>query len=360
MMTVNNKDKNLTSLRAVDFFCGAGGMSFGLFQAGIEILGGIDNSVDCKRTYEANVPRAKYVRRDITRLSANVLGKRLGIEADDPNLIFCGCSPCQFWSKIRTDKSKSVQTAFLLKKFEKFIRAFRPGFVVVENVPGLYRRKDNTILRNFITFLEDHGYNFKDGIVNANHYGVPQNRMRYLLIASRVKVIEALPSPDESGIFDVRSFIGAENGFPSIEAGHRDNSDFLHTSLALSEKNLRRIKLTPLDGGDRKSWANDPELQIDAYRGRDDIFKDVYGRMSWGKPAPTITTKFVSLSNGRFGHPEEARAISVREGATLQTFPMDYCFYSKSLDGLARQIGNAVPPALAKRIGEHLIAVSHG
>lgn len=359
MSIIATKTHRIT-LKAVDFFCGAGGMSFGLSQAGIQVLGGIDNAKDCKRTYEANVPGAKYIQRDITKLSANELGRRFGIEADDPNLVFCGCSPCQFWSKIRTDKSKSVRTAFLLKQFERFIKAFRPGFVVVENVPGLYRRKDNTILRDFIAFLGKQDYNFKNGVVNANHYGVPQNRMRYLLIASRVKAIEALPTPNEGGVFNVRDFIGTENGFPTIEAGHRDESDFLHTTLALSEKNLRRIKLTPPDGGDRKSWASDPELQIDAYRGRDDIFKDVYGRMSWGKPAPTITTKFISLSNGRFGHPEEARAISIREGAILQTFPLDYRFHSNTLDSLARQIGNAVPPALAKRIGEHLISVSHG
>ncbi|MEZ2329681.1 DNA cytosine methyltransferase [Mesorhizobium sp. RCC_202] len=347
-------------LRAVDFFCGAGGMSLGLTQAGIRVLGGIDNSVDCKRTYEANVPGAKYIRRDITRLSAKELGKRLGIEPNDPNLVFCGCSPCQFWSKIRTDRSRSVRTAFLLKQFQKFLRAFRPGFVVVENVPGLYRRKDNAILRDFIAFLADEGYNFADGIVNANHYGVPQNRMRYLLIASRVKTVTTLPAPSESGSLNVRDFLGLHNGFPSIAAGHRDQTKFLHTTLGLSEKNLRRIQMTPPDGGDRSSWADDPNLQIDAYRGRDKIFRDVYGRMSWSRPAPTITTRFTSLSNGRFGHPDEPRAISVREGATLQTFPKDYRFVSSSLEGLARQIGNAVPPALARHIGEHLRAVNDG
>jgi DNA (cytosine-5)-methyltransferase 1 len=335
-------------------------MSFGLTQAGIRVLGGIDNSVDCKRTYEANVPGAKYIRHDITRLSAKELGRRLGIEPDDPDLIFCGCSPCQFWSKIRTDRSRSVRTAFLLKQFQKFLRAFRPGFVVVENVPGLYRRKDNAILRDFIAFLEDNGYHFVDGIVNAHNYGVPQNRMRYLLIASRVTTVSALPPSDGNEKLNVRHFLGADNGFPSIAAGHRDETKFLHTTLALSEKNLRRIQITPQDGGDRSAWANDPDLQINAYRGRDNIFRDVYGRMSWDRPAPTITTRFTSLSNGRFGHPDEPRAISVREGATLQTFPKDYRFVSGSLDGLARQIGNAVPPSLAKHIGEHLVSVRHG
>lgn len=139
--------KSDRQLKVVDFFCGAGGMSFGLSQAGLQILAGIDNSKDCQKTYEANVAGAKYIRRDLTRLSTKELARRLSIVPDDPTLVFCGCSPCQFWSKIRTDKSKSVQTAFLLKQFERFIKAFRPGFVVIENVPGLFRRKDNDILQ---------------------------------------------------------------------------------------------------------------------------------------------------------------------------------------------------------------------
>jgi DNA (cytosine-5)-methyltransferase 1 len=346
-------------LRAVDFFCGAGGMSFGLSQAGIRVLGGIDNSVDCKKTYEANVPGATYIRRDITRLSAPDLGRRLGLKADDPDLILCGCSPCQFWSKIRTDKTKSLKTAFLLKQFQKFIRHFRPGYVVVENVPGLFRSRDSTILADFLSFLTDLGYNFQDGIINAGHFGVPQNRMRYLLIASRVRTVSRLPADTNGVPLNVGDFIGPSNGFPEIGQGHRDRTEFLHTSAALTEKNVRRISLTP-PGGNRSAWASDPELQIDAYRDKDHMFRDVYGRMAWDRPAPTITTRFISLSNGRFGHPEENRAISIREGASLQTFPNHYRFHGESINAIARQIGNAVPPALAKRIGMHLNSVRNG
>lgn len=348
-------------LCAVDFFCGAGGMSFGLSQAGIRVLGGVDNAVDCKETYQANVHGAKYIRHDITSLSAPELGRRLELKRDDPDLVFCGCSPCQFWSKIRTDKTKSLKTAFLLRQFQRFIRHFRPGYVVVENVPGLYKRKDNAILIEFLDFLSSQGYNFKDGVINANHYGVPQNRMRYLLIASRVSTITPfLPSAPTSTSLKVADSIGVKNGFAKIENGHRDDTPFLHTAAALSEKNVQRIAMTPASGGSRAAWANDPNLQIDAYRGKDHIFRDVYGRMAWDKPAPTITTRFISFSNGRFGHPEENRAISIREGATLQTFPSDYRFHATNLNTLARQIGNAVPPALAKRIGEHLNSVRHG
>jgi DNA (cytosine-5)-methyltransferase 1 len=343
------------ALRAVDFFCGAGGMSYGLQQAGIKVLAGIDNSLDCKETYTSNITGAQYIQKDICKLSAPELGRILSLEKDCSDLVFAGCSPCQFWSKIRTNKKKSEKTAHLLKQFQKFIRHFRPGYVVVENVPGLYKRTNESVLPEFLSFLKRLGYAFSDGIINANHYGVPQNRMRYLLVATRRVDKADLPYAAISHDLSVKDFIGNENGFPSIPAGHRDSSPFLHTAAALSEANLRRIAITRKSGGDRTAWKDNKDLQIMAYEGRDNIFRDVYGRMYWDRPAPTITTRFNSLSNGRFGHPEENRAISLREGAVLQTFPKDYRFFGTSINGIARQIGNAVPPELARRIGQHLI-----
>lgn len=243
-----------TVLRAVDFFCGAGGMSYGLSQAGIRVLGGVDNAADCQLTYETNIPGAKYVHRDVTSLSSAELARQFDIRRNDPNLLFTGCSPCQFWSKIRTDKTKSVQTAFLLSQFQRFIRYFRPGWVVIENVPGLYRRKDNAILRDFIAFLTNRGYNFKDGIVNAAHFGVPQNRLRYVMIASRVVEVKPLSPTHRASPLTVADFIGVENGFQTISHGHIDRTPFRHTTAALSDLNLRRIAKTPLSGGDRSAW----------------------------------------------------------------------------------------------------------
>jgi len=348
-----------TNLKAVDFFCGAGGMSFGLLEAGIKVLAGVDNAADCRKTYEANIDGAKFIKHDICTLSAPELGRRLGIQPDDDSLVFAGCSPCQFWSKIRTDKSKSERTAFLLKQFQKFIYHFRPGFVVIENVPGLYRRTTESILPGFFEFLTRNEYSWDDGIINASHYGVPQNRMRYLLVASRLMREVTLPPSIEGRPVTVQDFIGAANGFEPIQAGHRDEDAFQHWASDLSDENLRRIRVTPRSGGDRSAWKDDESLQIPAYRGKDEIFRDVYGRMYWDRPAPTITTRFNSLSNGRFGHPDEDRAISIREGATLQTFPKEFQFHGTNLNSLARQIGNAVPPELARHIGEHLITVAN-
>jgi DNA (cytosine-5)-methyltransferase 1 len=349
------------TLRAVDFFCGAGGMSYGLQQAGIQVLGGIDNSSDCRETYLSNIAGAKYIRHDIATLSAPELGRRLCIGAEDDDLIFAGCSPCQFWSKIPTDKTQSKRTALLLKQFRKFIAHFRPGFIVVENVPGLYRRTNDSILPSFLTFLGRLEYTWADGVINANHYGVPQNRKRYLLIATRIARKIDLPAAEVDTGLTVEAFIGAANGFQKISAGHRDDSSFLHSTAALSPKNLRRIALTAKSGGTRVAWRDSEDLQIPAYRDKDTIFRDVYGRMFWNRPAPTITTRFNSLSNGRFGHPEEDRAISLREGAALQTFPNDYIFAGSNVSSLTRQIGNAVPPELARRVGLHIVTIhAHG
>lgn len=330
-------------------------MSYGLSLADIQILAGIDNDAGCRKTYLANVPdKARFIKRDVTTLRAPDLARRLDIEIGDDRLILAGCSPCQFWSKIRADKSKSEKTAFLLKHFQKFIRHLKPGFVVIENVPGLANRKGESILPQFLDFLKNCGYDYVDGTVNASHYGVPQNRMRYLLIANRLGLKIELPVANLNTVPKVEDFIGRENGFSCIPAGHRDDAPFMHWASALSERNLKRIRLSDKPGGDRSAWRDIEELQNPAYQGRDEIFRDVYARMYWDRPAPTITTRFNSFSNGRFGHPVEDRAISIREGATLQTFPKGYQFIGNNLNHLAKQIGNAVPPELARRIGEHL------
>ena len=347
-----------TMLRAIDFFCGAGGMSLGLSRAGITVLGGIDNDEDCRTTYEQNISGSRFIKHDVCTLSAPELGRRFGLQPDDASLVFAGCSPCQFWSKIRTDKTKSAQTAFLLRHFQKFIRYFRPGFVVIENVPGLYTWKQHTVLPAFIEFLKRHGYAWSDGIINANNFGVPQNRIRYLLIATRLSSTVELPKATQDPALTVAAFIGEQHGFQRIVAGHRDETSFQHTASSLSPSNLKRIRLTAKSGGSRAAWKDNAELQIPAYCGRDHIFRDVYGRMYWDRPAPTITTRFNSFSNGRFGHPDEHRAISIREGATLQTFPKDFVFHATNLNSLTRQIGNAVPPELARRIGEHLLSIA--
>lgn len=193
--------------------------------------------------------------------------------------------------------------------------------------------------------------------MNAKYYGVPQNRRRYVLIATRVVPEIRLPIENKKNIRTVREAIGNYNIYYPINAGDKDSTLFMHSSANLSKLNKERLLEVPLNGGSRLSWQS--SLQLKCYKVHEG-HTDVYGRMSWDKPSPTITTRFCSISNGRYGHPEQLRAISLREGATLQSFPEDYIFYSKSQGAIAKMIGNAVPPLLAKVIGETIKLYHNG
>lgn len=175
-----------------------------------------------------------------------------------------------------------------------------------------------------------------------------------MLVASRIDKDISLPKPDKQNIKTVKDAIGDNKLFIPIQAGTIDKTHFIHTASALSSINLRRIKLTPKNGGDRTSWAGISALQLDCYQNHNG-HTDVYGRMYWDKPSPTITTRFDSLSNGRYGHPDQDRAISLREGATLQSFPLFYKFHTKNKSATAKMIGNAVPPQLACKIAESIL-----
>lgn len=340
-------------LKAIDFFCGGGGMSHGLTKAGITVLAGIDNDPKVGPTYLANHVGSRFINEDISKLETSYLRSLLGITKNDDSLVFVGCSPCQYWSLIKTDKSKSKKTANLLEYFQKHVEYFLPGYILIENVPGLALR-DESPLQSFKNVIEKLGYYFSDGVLNCNDYDVPQNRMRYVLLASRNGVI-SLPEPRAGRKPVLRDAIGESRTQNLIVAGHSRNDHFFHSACKLSPINLRRIKATPKDGGNRLAWKANQELQVNAYIGKDNCFRDVYARLYWDKPAPTITTKFISYSNGRFGHPEQDRALSVREGAALQSFPKSFKIISNSIVDAARMVGNAVPPKLAQALGQSMI-----
>lgn len=339
-------------LKAIDFFSGAGGLTHGLRAAGIAVIAGIDNDATCKTTFEENNQGAIFIEKDITVYSPIDLERDLKIEKNDDRMIFAGCAPCQFWSIIRTSKEKSKKTKNLILDFQKFIEHFRPGFVVVENVPGISSKKESP-MGCFIASLEALGYNVARGITDMSLYGIPQRRRRFTLLASRVSSV-SLPKPTKQKI-TVRDVLGVKNGFREIEAGTTDKTDYLHVAASLSKKNIERLRMTNKDGGDRSGWQNKEKYRLACYASGEKKFYDTYGRMWWDRPSPTITTKFFSISNGRFAHPSEDRAISLREGAVLQTFPKSYKFLSTSIASVAKMIGNAVPPKFAEIIGRQII-----
>lgn len=341
-----NELHNEEPLKAVDFFCGAGGVTCGFRQAGINVLAGVDIDATCKKTYEENNLGSQFLCADVSNLPLGYLSDKLNIGVNDDNLIFVGCSPCQYYSNINTDKTKSTTTRLLLEDFQLFVNYYKPGYIMIENVPGL-ETKIGSPLSNFKDFLKENNYTYKDKVVNAKYYGVPQNRRRYVMIASRVNKEISFPEASKTVDKTIKDAIGDYTVFNEITAGHKDHTPFIHTSARLTEINLKRIKSTNKNGGSRKDWSE--ELHLSCHKNHHG-HTDVYGRMNWNGVAPTITTRFNSLSNGRYGHPEQDRAISLREGAVFQSFPNQYNFYMASEANIAKMIGNAVPPELARRI----------
>jgi DNA (cytosine-5)-methyltransferase 1 len=335
-------------MKAIDFFCGAGGLTRGLLDSGIDVILGIDADDRCRNTYEANNAPAKFKHCDIRKLTVADLSKEIkGIPSNQ--LMFAACAPCQPFSKQRT-VAKDKRQRTLLGSFSKFIDTFKPEYIFIENVPGITKVSGNSTYKRFISVLDRCGYFYDASDIDAKCYGVPQTRRRHILIARRsspLRMPEATHGPDRLPYETVKNVI---SHFPPINAGDTHPDVPNHRASALSEVNFQRIKYSRKNGGDRRDWPDD--LILDCHKGNYQGHTDVYGRMWWNRPAPALTCKCASLSNGRYGHPEQDRAISLREAAALQTFPDDYVFYGKSKTDICNQIGNAVPVKLAEIISQ--------
>ncbi len=343
---------NKNSLYALDFFCGAGGLTRGLMDAGIKVVAGIDDEAGCRETYEKNNAPAEFIQKDIAELTISEIEKLLRGHGPS-DLMLAACAPCQPFTKQRTARKKGRMKT-LLGYFAKFVDYFEPDCVFVENVPGISKVEGNSTYRRFLRVLKNKNYFFDAADVDAKDYGVPQTRNRHILLARKsfpVKIPKQLCGHDLSPYRTVRQTIAR---FPKIEAGEAHPTVPNHRASNLSAKNLERLNHTPPDGGDRRCWPD--FLILDCHKKNYSGHTDVYGRMWWDRPAPALTCKCHSLSNGRYGHPEQNRAISLREAAALQTFPDDYIFYGPSKESIGNQIGNAVPVKLAEIIGRAFLS----
>ena len=336
-------------IRVVDFFCGCGGTSAGLQAAGMKILAGIDFDVDAGDTFKLNFPQAEFINKDITELYSPGISHLIPKKRKFP-LLFSACAPCQPFTKQNTSKKDSDERQNLLNNLHRFIRAYKPEYIFLENVPGLQKvSEEDGPFASFIRFLDRHDYYYELRVIKSQDYGVPQYRKRLVLIASCLKDIHfpsATHGPDAK--YDYVTVWESISDLPRIRAGKEHSEVKNHRAAKLSDKNLERLKATPV-GGSRADWPKRLQLECHKeYSGH----TDVYGRMLKDKPASALTTRCISLSNGRYGHPTQSRAISVREAARLQTFSDDFEFLG-SLNSMARQIGNAVPILLALEFGNH-------
>lgn len=336
------------TIACVDLFCGAGGLTHGFLTEGLPVVAGIDMDPACRYPYEANNGPARFVKDDISLIRVDTVEALFG-SAD--LRVLAGCAPCQpFSSYAQRYESDGKEGRWgLLYHFARLVEGTKPDIVTMENVRNIDKHE---VFHDFIDALKELGYQVDYGVVDSSRYGVPQSRHRMVLLASRHGRIGMI-QPTHPTPVTVRQAIGK---LRAIAAGESAPRDKLHVASTLSETNLKRIRASK-PGGTWRDWPK--HLIASCHRaasGR--TYPSVYGRMEWDRPAPTMTTQCYGFGNGRFGHPEQDRAISLREAAILQSFPRDYEFLQPggevNFTVLGRLIGNAVPVALGRAIARSI------
>jgi DNA (cytosine-5)-methyltransferase 1 len=337
---------------AIDVFCGAGGLSQGLINAGIKVAVGIDVNPDYRLTYESNNSPSTFLEKDIRATSAEDVQQY--IHKNTNQLFLVGCAPCQPFSPHRKGFILSDE-AKLLAEFGRLIKELQPCWVFIENVPGITKVPGYSTYRRFRKLLDDESYFHCEGILDAKRYGVPQTRRRFVMIASKVIQPTLPPATHGKDALPYRTVREAISHLPPIAAGGTCRTVSNHKAAAITPLNLKRLKKTPRDGGGRTDWSKSLRLKChEGYEGH----TDVYGRMKWDAPAPTLTCRCFSISNGRYGHPRQHRAMSLREAACLQSFPETFEFFGESQRSIGEQIGNAVPVSLAEAVGRHILKLA--
>lgn len=353
-------------LIAVDLFSGCGGLSYGLKEAGFKIGAAVEIDKNAIQTYINNIGKV-VIEKDIREITGQELLNKAGLKKGDLFLL-AGCPPCQGFSSQRNRKDLQYdQRNELVFEFQRLAEEMQPAFILMENVPGMMRGVGKEIFKKAKEGFKKL-YKVESAILNAADYGVPQLRKRLVLHGIRKDVYEKyfknnkdfilqLPIPthrdpkDKKSDLPVWKTVEEIRDLPRINAGEEYEGEeiYNHRSQKLISVNLERIQYIREHGGSRDCLPESLQLECHKqYSGH----KDVYGIMSWNKPAPTITGGCLSYSKGRFGHPEQDRAISAREAARLQSFPDKFIFYG-SLTSIALQIGNAVPVKLAEASGEY-------
>lgn len=336
-------------IHCVDLFCGLGGLTHGLIRGGIRVVAGLDLDPHCRFPYEENND-AYFIESDIRDLSGDDMRS---LWKDGTYSLLAGCAPCQpFSTYSRRGRMKRLDTKWsLVADFGRLVQQAEPDFVTMENVPQLL---DHKVFQRFTKSLKS--YHLWWDIIECAKYRVPQTRKRLVLLASRLGPLELLP-PNRINKKNQPTVRKAISNLPPLAAGASDPTDALHSACRLSELNLQRIKASK-PGGTWRDW--DTSLVAPCHKkASGETYPSVYGRMDWDALSPTITTQCFGFGNGRFGHPVQDRAISLREAALLQTFPASYRFLRPGemprFSVLGRLIGNAVPVRIGEVIAKSLI-----
>jgi DNA (cytosine-5)-methyltransferase 1 len=347
MTSSRNKKKRIS---AVDLFCGAGGLTFGLNKAGIDVCVGVDLDKSCKYAYERN-NKARFEPRSIADLTGAEVSSWF---VPGTVRLLAGCAPCQPFSQHTRGRDTSTEPDWsLLDEFGRLVREVSPELVTMENVTPIQHHE---VFTRFVATLKQSGYKVAYGSIFCPDYGIPQERRRLVLMASRLGNV-SLPKPTRTPK-TYKSVKDTISTLPKLAAGEIDPRDRLHLARKLTPLNIKRLKASK-PGGTWHDWPK--ELRSPCHQKESgSSFRSVYARMTWGDPSPTITTQFFNFGTGRFGHPEQDRSLTLREGAMLQTFPKNYAFVPAGkpviMRSLGKCIGNAVPPKLGEVIGKAFVA----
>ena len=340
----------MTQYKCIDSFSGAGGLCLGLIEAGFEVLYSFDIDSKAIATINSNPEYFKCHKaevRNIYDVNPLALLSSLNLQPGELDLL-AGGPPCQGFSVQRIGSDIDNRN-HLVEEYISKVVVIRPKMFILENVPGIEGKRGHSILHNALAKVEESGYFIHERILDAQDYGVPQRRRRVVIVGERKDHDSPLfeyPKPCKSRT-TVRETIASLPEPPKDGSEHPDVS--LHRRDKLSSKNIARLQaLKPGQGRDYLP----PELLADCHKVSSNVIghRNVYGRMLWDDVSPTITARFDSFTRGMFGHPEQDRSITLREGALLQTFPVDFMFIGNKVE-VARQIGNAVPVMMAKAIG---------
>lgn len=341
---------NELSAVAVDLFCGAGGMTHGFIKAGITVIAGIDTDKTCKYAYENN-NNTEFINKDIRAITGSQLAR---LYPENGIRILAGCAPCQPFSTHTQKNSKRNRDEKwgLLHSFSRLIKETQPDIVSMENVPQIENQK---VFSHFVGNLEKLEYHISWQFVYCPDYGIPQTRTRLVLLASKLGNIQLISKTHTPSQY--RTVEETIRNLEPINDGETSSKYPLHRASKLTAINKKRIHQSK-PGGTWRDW--DKELLTPCHqKPSGKTYVSVYSRMEWDKPAPTITTQFYNFGTGRFGHPEQNRALSLREGALLQTFPKYYEFIDPelpfSIKRLGKHIGNSVPVRLGEIIGKSIM-----
>lgn len=348
---------------AIEIFSGCGGLSTGLEKAGFHILSAVEINPVASQTYRQNHPNVHLIVNDVRKVKASFFLKKFNIKRGELDLL-AGCSPCQGFSRLRKGQSADNDPRNqLVFEFLRLVKGLLPKTIFMENVPGLVTTERGQKVFNPVrNELERLGYSIDYAVIDTADYGIPQFRRRFVLLGSRYKKHAiSLPKPTHTDprkisatnqMLPWKTVRQAFKGLPPLQNGEKSELLPLHHCSLNGDINLKRIKYIPHDGGSRNSLPQN--LILPCHKKYPNGYRDVYGRMSWDRPSPTMTGGCTNITKGRFIHPVEDRGISLLEAALLQTFDPDYIFIG-NFGQISLQIGNAVPVELARIMGLKLI-----